>query len=180
MAKQKGTNIVTLRKLFQEKGETWEQPFLSKLTPELERIYKTAFATTMTPVEKQTQLYVAAAETLFPRDADPLYQLGLELANRSYTGIYRLFLKIPTPSYVISKAAAIWGTYYDQGSGALENIKKNGVDFILKDIPELPLPALHYIAGHAVQLLQMAGAKNVTVEIDSSQSNCWRWKLAWQ
>ncbi len=180
MAKQKGTNIVALRKLFREKGEAMEKQFLECLTPEQERLYRTAIATTMTPVEKQTELYVMAAQTLYARQADPLYELGLELANRSYTGIYRLFLKIPKPSYVISKAAAIWGTYYDQGHGDLENIKKNGVDFILKDIPDLPQPALHYIAGHAVKLLQLAGARNVAVDIDSSQSTCWRWKLNWE
>jgi hypothetical protein len=39
---------------------------------------------------------------------------------------------------------------------------------------------LHYIAGHAVKLLQLAGARNVAVDIDSSQSTCWRWKLNWE
>lgn len=179
MAKQKGTNIVALRKLFRDKDPVIEKEFLEQLSPELQRIYKNAVATTMTDVEKQTEIYQAAALILFPIDSNPLYRLGLEIADRSYRGIYKLFLRIPTPSFIITKAAMIWGTYYDKGKGSVEHITKNSGHFVLRDIPELPNPALAYIAGHSVKLLELAGAKNVQLEIDDHDSNCWRFIITW-
>lgn len=179
MAKQKGTNIVSLRKLFREKGIEDEKHLLAKLNPELTRIYQTAMATTMTDVEKQTQVYEVAAQVLFPQKNNKMHELGLLLADRSYNGIYRLFLRIPKPSFVISKAAQIYATYYDKGAGGVEGLTDHNVDFILKDIPELPKPAVEYIGGHAVKLLELAGAKNVQLRVDASNSSCWRWILKW-
>jgi hypothetical protein len=179
MAKQKGTNIVALRELFKEQGVDLEKDFLKQLSTECQRLYKMALATTMTDVKIQTAIYVAAAQTLYPHSVDPLYELGLELANRSFKGIYRLFIRIPTPSFVINKAAAIWSTYYDTGVTGLEHVTKNSGDFLLKDIPELPKEALHYIGGHAVKLLQLAGAQNVRLDIHDQNENCWRLKLHW-
>ncbi len=140
MANTKGTDVVALRKIFRERGEDEEKIFLVALDAELTEFYLNIIHTTMTPVGKQTALYVKAAETLFPGDAGKMHKLGRAMADKSYSSVYKFFLKIPSVQIVVGMAAKVWGTYFDTGKALTEKAGDREIFFIVKNYPDCPRP----------------------------------------
>jgi len=179
MANVKGTNLCQLRKLLQEKGAQIEQQVLARLSPENQELYHSVLATSMSPADKQVQIYEAAANVLFSDDPMPLRRLGKELSSRSYQGVYKLFLRIPTTTFIISKAAQIWNTFFDVGTMSIENVGKNQADLVLRDFPDVPKGLLEYTCGHTECLLTSAGAKKIRITLIDKDPNAWRWEIFW-
>ncbi len=179
MPNTKGTDVLALRKMLQERGPQAEQEFLQRLNPELQNLYRSIMATTWSPVEQQTALYEAAAEVLFPGEAEPLRQLGRALAKRSFTGIYRIFLRLPTMQFIMNRTAEVWLTYYNAGEAVVENFVDRHGDFVVRRFPELPRKMREVICGHLSVILELTGAKNVRVTIVDRDPQAWRWQLTW-
>ena len=52
------------------------------------------------------ELYGPLGPVLFPDVPQPFVALGREMARMRYRGVYRVFLSIPSTSFVMSRAAA--------------------------------------------------------------------------
>jgi hypothetical protein len=179
MANVRGTSISTLRKILQTAGPDSERVFLASLTPDLLDLYKHALHATWTPIEKQIRLYLAAAKVLFPGRPQPLHWLGRELADKIYSGIFRIFLRIPSVSFVLSKHAQIWAMYFDQGEARTENVTRRGGDMVVAGFASLPREMREIVGGHISVLLERAGAAEVRVVLDDADPEAWRWKVTW-
>jgi uncharacterized protein (TIGR02265 family) len=180
MPNTKGTDVIALRKILQERGPEFERGFQQSLNPELRELYINIMATSWTPVEKQTALYAAAAQALYPGDPEPLRQLGRAMAQRSFTGIYKIFLRLPTIQFIMSRTAEVWRTYYDAGEAAVENMANHQGEFVVRKFPELPRQMREVICGHLSVILELTGAKQSAVTLVDKDPNAWRWQIAWQ
>lgn len=173
-------DLINLRKVFKENEKTKEEFFISQLTPELADIYKNAFHTSWIPIESSSEIYKKASEVLFPGKLDGLSLLGRELAKKTFSGIFKIFLIFPTIKYVMSRAANIWRSYYDKGTGSIENITDKSCDFVIRDFPELTKNLRQIAKGHMCVLLESTGAKDVFIHLDETNPNEWRWKISWK
>jgi hypothetical protein len=182
MAKVKGTSIVNLRKIFMEQETGVEETFVLRLTPDLRKLYEITLYSSLTPVAQQSKLYVLAAEVLFPEDQDRLCLLGKAIARKSYSGVYQMFLRIPTIQFVVSQAAKVWTMHYDQGTADVEafDARLKSGDYVVRDFPDLPREMLQTVCGHLIVLLEMAGAKNVHIRIVDLDPKAWRWKIQYE
>ncbi|MCP4898777.1 MAG: hypothetical protein GY906_17540 [bacterium] len=179
MATVKCSDVVALRKVIKERDKDFEQEFISGLPPRLSEMYQESLATDWVSVDEQMSLYLAAAGALFPRQKDRMFQLGQALAQKTYTGVYRIFLRIPTIQFVASRAAQIWGSYYDTGEMTVENREDKSLDLVLRSFPDLPTPMRVMAAGHVVVLLEMTGAGGAKITRDDSDPQAWRWHVTW-
>ncbi len=179
MPNTKGTDVVALRKIFRERGGDVEKSFLDRLPEELQRMYKEIVHTTWSPVEKQAELYAHAAEALFPGNPDGLRLLGQEMARRSYSGVYRIFLRLPTVDFIINRVAQVWGTYYDQGEACIEDFQGQGGVFVVRNFPELPRKMREVICGHLTVILEATGAHQISVTLQDQDPKAWRWRISW-
>lgn len=179
-ANVKGTSVVTIRKIFEAGDPEVQRKFMASLTPDLLDLYQQCLNSTWSPVEKQARFFQAAAQALFPGQGDSLHRLGRALADKNYSGIYRIFLRIPTVAYVIGKNAQIWSTYYDQGSARAEVIGPKHAQFAVAEFPELLRPLREVIGGHISLLLERTGAKRVTVKLLEDNPRLWRWDIVWE
>lgn len=178
--KIKGTDIVALRKIFTDQGAAAEKAFLDSLAPELRDLYQATLHSTWSPVDLQTRLYEQAALTLYREADDRMYRLGRAMADRSYSGVYKFFLKIPSVEMVIGTAAKVWGTYFDTGQASVEKSADKEIFFVVKHYPELPAPMREVIGGNISSIMEYAGAKNVRVEHLHDHPLDWRWRVKWE
>ncbi len=175
----KGADVMSLRKILRERGAAVEKAFQDRLTPELQEVYRGIVATSWTPVEQQMAIYQAAAQTLFPGLDEPMARLGHALAQQTFTGMYRIFFRIPSISFIMQRVAMVWRSYYNLGEAMVENVQPKRVDFVVRDFPQLPYPMLEVAKGHSRCILEMTGAKMIQITLDTHDPQAWRWRLSW-
>jgi hypothetical protein len=180
MPNTKGTDVVSLRKIFQGRGQTAEGEFLAQLSPELKKYYQTVMHATWSSVEQQTELYEIAARVLFPNTQDALVQLGRAVAGITFNSVYRFFLKIPTVGFVVSHAPSIWHKYYDTGEAVIENLTKTSCDLIVKDFPSLPRSMRELTCGHLAVILEIIGVEDIQITLHDENPQAWRWHTRWK
>ncbi len=179
MARIKGTDMVILRQLIKQKGENAEREFLTKLPQNLRDRYGIILTTSWTDIEEQSNIYEAAANFLFPGQKNNVSKLLCEVAKKSYSGIYRIFIKIPTITFIIKTAAKLWTTYYDRGRAFVEDISQSSLTFTVIDFPELTYTLREATNGHIQSLMEMVGNRNIKVDRDDSNPNNWKWHISW-
>lgn len=176
----KGADVIALRKILAEKGEAVEQAFLQKLTPELVELYQGIMATSWTPVDKQMAIYTAAAEALFPGQPEHMANLGYALAQKTFTGIYRIFFRIPSIAFIMKRVATLWRSYYNKGDASVENVKSKSLELVVRNFPELRRKMLEVAKGHSRYIIELTGARHVHVELKDDEPEAWRWIMRWE
>jgi hypothetical protein len=179
MAQVKATDFDSLRKLLKKMGSARETEFVQSLSPEHAELYSKAIIFDWLSVEEHARFLSAAAESLYPDSPRQLEQLGRDLADRTFSGVYRVFLRIPTVVYLIKRAAAVWETYYDTGEATVENIQNGSADLVVSGFPDLPEALRRTTTGHVQVLLEMTGARDVRVEHHDNDPQAWRWVASW-
>lgn len=175
----KATDIPSLRAVFKERGTTVEDAFLARLSAaQLER-YRNLTASAWVPATEFQPLYEAAARALFPGSMDPGYQLGRLMAERSYRGVYRMVLAIPSVSFVIGRAAAVWSAYHSEGEARAEQTGPTTVVLAVTRAPGLPRWYVNVIRGHLAVLAELSGGKGARVSADDDDPQRWRWIVSW-
>ena len=179
MLKTKGTDVVALKRLLARDGGKAAAEVERRLTPELGDVFHRIVATSWTPVEQQMAIYLAAAAVLFPDEGEPMEALGYTLAESAFRGAYKIFLRIPSIEFIMTRAAKVWRSYYEKGDAGIENVTNTGLDFVVRNLPELPPPMRTMAKGHIRFLTEAAGMKNVRVTLHDSDPWVFRWTIRW-
>lgn len=179
MFKTKGTDVVALRRIFKERGAGPEQVFLSRLPPDLLDLYRCSLAFVWNDVDLQVALYRAAAEVLFPNDREGLKRLGWEMARRSYSGIYKILLRLPSTRFVMDQAAKLWTTYFERGRATVEEAGRGRAVFVLRGYPELAADMRQIVRGNITAAAETTGARNVRVVHVDADPQAWKWVIQW-
>ncbi len=179
MSRIKGTDVASLRTLIREKGPETEQRLLALLTPSLRQLYLETTPVTWNPVEAQAELYELAAVVLFPGQPAPIMHMLMELARMSYSGIYKVFVRIPTVEFIAQRAASVWGKYYDTGEARIENATKTSLDFVVRKFPELPHALREATTGHLFTMLEMTRVREPKVTSPAHTPDAWVWHVTW-
>ncbi len=180
MPKVKGTDVVTLREELRKRGPTVETPFLQRLSEADRQAYLTMMPVSWTSLDGITRIHETAARQLFPGEADPMRRLGQLIARRVYSGVYSVFLRIPSIPLVLSRTASIWHTYFDAGTAGIEKVGSHAVNLVVRDFPTLTPGLRSFICGHVSAILELAGAKEVNVVLDETDPQAWRWRVTWR
>lgn len=180
MANYKGTTIKTIRKLVKDQGHEREEALRLKLGPEARQAYDQALPTDWLPIEVGAELMQKAAEVLFPGEADGLRRIGLRNARETLTGVYRVFLKIPSIEFVLKRLANIWRTFFDQGQAAVVDYTGKHATLVVTEFPDYPTVLRESICGFIIGLLELTGARNVRVVKRDLDPRAWRWDIDWQ
>ncbi len=179
MALTKGSDVLALRRLIDQQGPAREAAFLASLGASVAELYAHVIATSWSPAVLQSALYEEAALFLYPGDADGLHRLGRQLAQASYSRIYRAFLLFPTVEFVVSRAARMWRAYYDEGEAEVQRLGPRHLRFRLRHFPEFPRPLQIFLVSHMEVLLELTGARDVRVSEEGLQAGVWSWSLEW-
>lgn len=180
MAMTKGTDVVALRLAVRERGSDFEEAYRATLSDRERTLFDEVMAFSWSPVELQMEVYLKAARALFPAAREPMYELGRALAHRTYTGIYKIFLRMPSIKFVMSRAASVWQSFYDTGKASVENVEAKSAEFVVRDFAGMPAPMREMAKGHMTVLLEMAGAKSPHVRHVATDPSAWVWHASWE
>jgi hypothetical protein len=74
----------------------------------------------------------------------------------------------------------VWGAYYSVGKAVITRVdEKSGGVLEVSGAPELPIQSLRVLSGFALQALEMAGAQNVSCQLNTENPQAWQWTFRW-
>jgi hypothetical protein len=178
MLKTKGTDIVIIRKVL--KTEKKADLFIRKLSPELREVYNRIITSTWYSVEHATKLFDAAAEVFFPDEPDQFQSLGKMMAHETFSGVYRIFLKIPTLHFILQRVSNVWKMYFNCGKARVEKKGKCKLLFIVEQFPEMPRNMRKICEGYFAEVLDIVGIQGYKIVHYEDNAKQWRWSIEWK
>ena len=107
----KGIGAVFVRTSVRRVGAGAEGKLLVQLNPEERRMYEDVTASQWVPITFATRLFELAAPIVHPGKPLALRLLGRDLARDNLNGVYRIFLRVLSPQFVLAQNARLWSTY---------------------------------------------------------------------
>jgi hypothetical protein len=107
------------------------------------------------PMEKIIELFYAG-DTRVGCEA-----LGRFSADLALNGIYKLFLLVATPKYLMTRASVAFSTYYLPSDIKVSESGDKSVTMQITEFPEMSLEIEHRIIGWCVRALELCGCKMV-------------------
>jgi len=163
----KGTAVKSISEFVRAKFPTRYDEWLNSLPVESQTIFKNPIfqndwysleTAILTPTDKLCQLF-------FHNTPEGARQCGRHSAETALTGIYKFFLLVATPSFIMGKASGIFTTYYRPVEMKLVESSSNHCLLHILKFPESH-PLIEYrIAGWCERALEIANCKGVTVGI---------------
>jgi hypothetical protein len=140
---------------------------LSKASQDI--ISKPILATKWYPIDKAilepTEL---TCKMFFNSVKEGAWELGRFSAEQGLSGIYKVFLLISSPQFIVSRAAKVFESYYENSEIEVKEESKSHVVLQINKFPT-PDPIMDYrIAGWIQRALEKAGSKTVKVDIKKS------------
>lgn len=94
--------------------------------------------------------------------------LGRFSADVALTGIYKLFLMVATPKYLMTRASVVFSTFYVPCEVKVSESSSKSVSMQVTKFPEMTEAVEYRIGGWCVRSLELCGCKNVQYKIDKS------------
>jgi hypothetical protein len=180
MANVKATDIVIIREMLKDKGNDYINALASTLKPETFKILNTTLSINWVPLKIEAEIIQETSKLLFPNDPRPLFRMGHKVAGKQFTGIYKLFLRIPSVSFIIKNISATYKTMNDKGSARIDGLTSNSGTFVISELPEQTAVQREYICGVISCVLELAGAKNIKIAKIENDPNEWKWNISWE
>ncbi len=96
------------------------------------------------------------------------------MAGKNFTGIYKIFLRIPSVSYIIKNISLTYNTMLDSGKARIDDWISNGATFVISGLPEMTSVHKEYICGMIACILELAGCTDITTV--KMENNPHEWK----
>ena len=91
------------------------------------------------------------------------FMAGYEGATDALTGVYKFFLQMSSPFFIINRANVIFQNYYQPSEMTSEKLDKTKVKIIISKFDKVDTIIEGRIMGWIQRALEMSGCKNVNV-----------------
>jgi hypothetical protein len=158
--------------------------FLAALPPETRAIVeKPPLPITWLPLELLLPIFEQANNLLFDGDLEKAVDMSRRQIREDLSTIYRVFIRVASPRFVASRAAAIYSTYFrNNGSARVVAETERSVDILVADVAR-PSPQLYArMRGSILGGIELTGARNPRVQVVSgggNESSC-LFRAEWQ
>lgn len=164
----KGTAVVAIKEYVKSNFETDYKTWLDSLNLKSKEIFKGAVdATKWYSVEDGAVEPTVKLSTLFfgGNNQRGAWESGRYSAHRALTGIYKIFVKAASPSYIIERASRVFATYYRPCEIKVTGSTQNSCNLELTQMDEKYDVIENRISGWIEQALEISGCKNVKLEV---------------
>lgn len=93
---------------------------------------------------------------------------GRYSAEVGLKGVYRIFVKVASPNYIMQRAGRVFTSYYSPSEIAVVNSHDKGLTLHITKFPEPEEVIEHRIAGWCERALEFTNCKNVKANITKS------------
>ncbi|MBN2348188.1 MAG: hypothetical protein JXJ22_05085 [Bacteroidales bacterium] len=95
-------------------------------------------------------------------------EIGKYSAEIALKGIYKVFLLIASPKFLIQRASRIITTYYQPSRAIVNENGPNSATLVILEFSEINIGLEYRIAGWCIRALELANSKDVKYSIDKS------------
>lgn len=165
----KGTAVIPIMPFVKEKFGSRTDEWYNSLSKESAEIIKNATSLgwydLKTAIIEPTQ---KICDVFYGGDDKGALEMGRFSADHGLKGVYKIFVRLGSPTFIISKASDIMPTYYKGSSMKVTENEKNKAVAQLSDFPEISRLVELRIAGWMERALELNGCKGVKVAITQS------------
>ncbi len=101
----------------------------------------------------------------YDNDLKGAYELGYYSAEKGLTGIYKMFVRMGSPAFIVSRAAKVFSAYYKDSKIKVLSSTKNSVILMINKFPEYADVVEYRITGWMDKALEISGCKNVNIQM---------------
>lgn len=179
MNKVKATNSLTLKKILAKQHPDLEKKLHTGLSTEVQSIYDYATVSTWITDAQEKEILERGAGLLFPDHSQAMVDLGRQLALETMGGLYRVFLRIPSVSFIIKRTANLWRLFNASGNAQAEESGPGVAAIIITEATHLQKYQCDLVTGYIRAVLELTQAKNVSVIFAGGNPEAWRWDITW-
>ena len=114
-------------------------------------------ATSPEPFELFVDLNVTADRLFGAGDLALCYHMGRFGADVNLTTLYRVFYKLGSPGFIMSRAAKVWGVNYDSGRLVWEGDEAHGLTMRIEDFATPHRAHCLSVLGWAARSIELSG-----------------------
>lgn len=122
-------------------------------------------------------------DTFYRGDLAAARRQGRFSADQDLRGVYRAFVKVASPQFLIRNVAAIWGSYYTDTQAAAVPTGERSVRLEVRGVdPDNPYNQ-HAIAGWVERALEICGCREVAIAMDNQPAGGrgnYRFDITWK
>ena len=113
------------------------------------------------PFETLVETTVAIDRLFGKGDLGILIDVGGDVAEADLNSVYKLFIAVATPQYLIDKAASLWRNYYDTGELVVAAREPQRALIELRNFDTPHRAHCLSVLGWMIRSLQLCGCKDV-------------------
>jgi hypothetical protein len=118
----------------------------------------------------------AAPEVILDGPRSLAWEMGRFSADQGLRGLYRIFLHVADPHYVIRKSSQLFSTYYDSGEMMAETAENRRAVLCLRRFNEPGKAFCERLCGFMEKTMELCGCENVSLThpkcISRGDSHC--------
>ncbi len=170
MAQVKGTAVLSSLRYVRERfGEEALAGVLSALpAQDCATLRGLLLASSWYPMSTLLRFMQEVERQLGPRDPKVLQNMGRASCDEGLRGIYKIFLKVGSPGYIIDRAARVLSNYYDTGELVVVERDERHVAVELRGLEGSERQFCERIYGWMQRTLELTGVRNLR----SAHSRC--------
>lgn len=163
----KGAAVISTKAFVELKHEDELIKWLSNLPEQSQKIYtQTISESKWYPLKEAFIVPTRVMLSMFyNNDLNGAYKLGSYSAEQGLSGVYKIFVKIGSPSFIISRAAKVFSTYYKDSSIKVLSSTKKSVILTIDKFPEYADVVEYRIIGWIDKALDISGCHNVKTQV---------------
>jgi hypothetical protein len=169
MARVKGTAVQSSLRYVRERfGEEDLEAVLAALPAAEGAGLAEVLASSWHPMEAFLRFMQEAKRQLGPREPDVVRAMGRASCDYGVTGVYKVFFKLGSPEFIISRAARVFSSYYDTGRLTVPESRDRRAVAEVADLEGGAPEFCERMLGWMERTLELAGAKHLR----SAHSRC--------
>lgn len=176
----KASDLVSLRKGLADEEPEKLEAIRARMPSDLRAVLDATVASSWLPDPQICAIYEHFCAVLFPGALSPFVKLGRRMALGSYRGVYRVFLSIPSTTFVIGKAASVWASYHSTGKATMEDVTARSAVLVVRGADPIRKEMVDIVSGHVLALAELTGAKDAMVATNAEDPAALRWSIRWK
>lgn len=163
----KGSSVISTREFVKEKfGEDGLKKWMEAMPEESRKIYGAAIiSTSWYPLKYGlTEPTKKICGLFYGGDMRGAWEAGRHSADKGLKGIYRFFVSVASPQFIIKKASTILPTYYKPSRMSAAETGPNEARVEILEFSEISGEVEHRAGGWMEKALEICGCRNVKVE----------------
>lgn len=165
----KGTAVISITHFVKDKFSSRYDEWMNSLPADSAEIMNTVMTSSWYPIQQSMiEPTRKICDMFYEGKETGALELGKYSADYSLKGVYKLFVKFGSPSFIISRASQIMPTFYKDSEMKVISETKNGTVVQITRFASIDRLLELRIAGWMERALEICGCKNIKLAIPRS------------